>query len=44
MIVSGIASVDIDGEHIRDMVPGEFFGELAAFDWGAGSATHEAHP
>ncbi len=36
VIVSGIASVDIDGEHIRDMVPGEFFGELAALDWGAG--------
>ena len=36
VIVSGIASVDIDGDHIRDMVPGEFFGELAALDWGAG--------
>lgn len=36
VIVSGTASVHIDGEHIRDLVPGDFFGELAALDWGAG--------
>ncbi|HET6549408.1 MAG TPA: cyclic nucleotide-binding domain-containing protein [Solirubrobacter sp.] len=36
VIVSGRATVHIDGEHVRDLVPGEFFGELAALDWGAG--------
>jgi glutamate/tyrosine decarboxylase-like PLP-dependent enzyme len=36
VIVSGQAAVHIDGDHIRDLVPGEFFGELAALDWGAG--------
>ncbi len=36
VIVSGRAAVDIDGEHLREMYAGEFFGELAALDWGAG--------
>ncbi len=36
VIVSGQATVHIDGDHVRDLVPGEFFGELAALDWGAG--------
>ena len=36
VIVSGRAAVDIDGELVRELVPGEFFGELAALDWGAG--------
>ena len=36
VIVTGVAAVEIDGEHVRDLVPGEFFGELAALDWGAG--------
>jgi glutamate/tyrosine decarboxylase-like PLP-dependent enzyme/mannose-6-phosphate isomerase-like protein (cupin superfamily) len=36
VIVSGRASVDIDGDHVRDLYAGEFFGELAALDWGAG--------
>ena len=26
----------IEGEWVRDLVAGEFFGELAALDWGAG--------
>ena len=36
VIVDGALSVHIDGEHIRDMAAGDFFGELAALDWGAG--------
>jgi len=36
VIVDGGASVDIDDEHIRALAPGDFFGELAALDWGAG--------
>ena len=36
VIVEGSASVDIDDEHIRSLAPGDFFGELAALDWGAG--------
>jgi CRP-like cAMP-binding protein len=28
--------VDIDGEVVRELVAGDFFGELAALDWGAG--------
>ena len=53
VIVSGQAAVHIDGDHIRDLVPGDFFGELAALDWGAGfgyarsatvTATHAAPP
>jgi selenocysteine lyase/cysteine desulfurase len=36
VIVSGEASVGIDGAHIRDLRAGDFFGELAALDWGAG--------
>ena len=26
----------IGGDHVRDLGPGDFFGELAALDWGAG--------
>ena len=36
VIVDGGASVDIDDEHLRALAPGDFFGELAALDWGAG--------
>jgi aromatic-L-amino-acid/L-tryptophan decarboxylase len=36
VIVSGTASVHIDGDWVRDLVAGDFFGELAALDWGAG--------
>ena len=36
VIVSGRAAVDIDGSVVRELVAGEFFGELAALDWGAG--------
>jgi glutamate/tyrosine decarboxylase-like PLP-dependent enzyme len=36
VIVAGEAAVEIDGAHIRDLRAGDFFGELAALDWGAG--------
>ncbi len=38
VILEGTAAVSIDGEHARDLGPGEFFGELTALDWGAGFA------
>ena len=36
VIVAGSANVAIDGAHIRELRTGDFFGELAALDWGAG--------
>ncbi len=36
VIVEGEAAVQIDGAHVRDLRAGDFFGELAALDWGAG--------
>ena len=36
VIVDGALRVHIDGHHIRDLAAGDFFGELAALDWGAG--------
>ena len=36
VIVDGAAEVQIDGDHVRDLAAGDFFGELAALDWGAG--------
>jgi hypothetical protein len=36
VVVEGALSVHIDGEHVRDLAAGDFFGELAALDWGAG--------
>jgi CRP-like cAMP-binding protein len=29
-------AIALDGEHTSELGPGEFFGELAALDWGAG--------
>ena len=36
VIVDGTADVYVGDEHVRSLGPGEFFGELAALDWGAG--------
>jgi len=36
VIVEGEAAVQIDGECVRELGKGDFFGELAALDWGAG--------
>ena len=36
VIVTGAAEVRIGGDHVRDLGAGDFFGELAALDWGAG--------
>jgi aromatic-L-amino-acid/L-tryptophan decarboxylase len=36
VVVAGTAVVEIDGEPIRELGPGDFFGELAALEWAAG--------
>jgi glutamate/tyrosine decarboxylase-like PLP-dependent enzyme len=36
VILDGTADVFVGDEHVRSLGPGEFFGELAALDWGAG--------
>ena len=36
VILSGSVDVTADGRPLRTLVPGDFFGELAAIDWGAG--------
>jgi len=36
VIVAGSLEVRIDDERVRALGPGDFFGELAALDWGAG--------
>ena len=36
VVLSGAVAVTIDRAQVRTLGPGEFFGELAAIDWGAG--------
>lgn len=36
VIIDGTVDVFVGDEHVRSLGAGEFFGELAAFDWGAG--------
>jgi aromatic-L-amino-acid decarboxylase len=36
VVLSGRARIERDGEVVAERGPGEFFGELAALDWGAG--------
>ena len=36
VILDGAAVVEVDSEHVRDLTAGDFFGEIAALDWGAG--------
>ena len=36
VIEEGVVSVHLDGALVRRLGPGDFFGELAALDWGAG--------
>ena len=36
LIREGTVEVLVDGEKVAEMGPGEFFGEIAALDWGAG--------
>jgi CRP-like cAMP-binding protein len=36
VIEEGTAEVTRDGEKVAELGPGDFFGELAALDWGAG--------
>ena len=35
LLLEGVVEVSVDGEPVVTMGAGEFFGELAAFDWGA---------
>ena len=35
VVVDGIADVARGGEHVNEVGPGGFFGELAALEWGA---------
>jgi hypothetical protein len=35
LILDGAVEVRVDGEKVRDLGPGDFFGEIAALDWGA---------
>jgi glutamate/tyrosine decarboxylase-like PLP-dependent enzyme len=37
-VVEGTVEVTIDGRSVAQLGPGEFFGELAALEWGAGFA------
>ena len=36
VLADGSAEVHGDAEHLTDLGPGDFFGELAALEWGAG--------
>jgi len=36
VVLAGTVDVSVEGERIRGLGPGEFFGELAALDWGSG--------
>jgi glutamate/tyrosine decarboxylase-like PLP-dependent enzyme len=36
VVEEGVVRVVLDGEVVRRLGPGDFFGELAALDWGAG--------
>jgi hypothetical protein len=38
VLAEGTVEVRLDGHHVRDLGPGDFFGELAALEWGAGYA------
>ena len=35
-MLAGTVEVTVEGERIRELGAGEFFGELAALEWGAG--------
>jgi aromatic-L-amino-acid decarboxylase len=36
VVMNGAVAITVDGDRVRTLGPGEFFGELAAIDWGAG--------
>src|SRR5262249_61647312 len=38
VILAGEVEITADGRRLNTLGPGEFFGELAAIDWGAGFA------
>ncbi len=39
VIEDGVAQVSVDGEHVRDLGPGDYFGEIAIMDQGRRTAT-----
>ena len=43
LIVDGRVDVLVDGERVAQLGPDEFFGEIAALDWGAGSGIRGSH-
>ncbi len=36
VVLEGALDVLVDDELVRELTPGDFFGELATLDWGAG--------
>jgi CRP-like cAMP-binding protein len=36
IVLDGAVAVKSEERHLRDLGPGDFFGEFAALDWGAG--------
>jgi len=36
VVLAGAVQILLEGRHVRGLGPGEFFGELAALDWGGG--------
>jgi hypothetical protein len=36
VVLTGAVAILVNGDRVRTLGPGEFFGELAAIDWGAG--------
>jgi voltage-gated potassium channel len=36
VVLSGAVAIHVGDDYVRSLGPGEFFGELAAIDWGAG--------
>jgi aromatic-L-amino-acid decarboxylase len=38
VVLDGAVEVLVGGEHVRHLGPGDFFGEIAALEWGAGFA------
>ncbi len=42
MLEAGLADVVLEGEVVATLRPGDYFGEIAALEWGAGFARSRA--